>query len=55
MSTSTALRGELDALARELLRSEGFAAFAAKPGAARVSEPLLPAFLAALWPRAMRR
>ena len=49
MSTSTALRGELDALARELLRSEGFAAFAAKPGAARVSEPLLPAFLAALW------
>ena len=49
MSTDTALRGELAALARVLLESERFAAFELEPDAARVSEPLLPAFLAALW------
>ena len=49
MSASTALRGELDALARELHGSERFASFVAKPGAVRLSEPLLPTFLAALW------
>ncbi|MGI9659804.1 MAG: hypothetical protein ACR2OD_12915, partial [Gaiellaceae bacterium] len=49
MTTPTAVRGELGALARELLGSERFAAFVAKPGAVRVSEPLLPAFLAAFW------
>ena len=49
MTTPTAVRGELGALALELARSKRFAAFGASPASARVSEPLLPAMLAALW------
>jgi len=39
----------LHVLARELAASERLRAFAADPADARVSEPLLPLFLAALW------
>jgi transcription-repair coupling factor (superfamily II helicase) len=39
----------LGLLARELADSERLRAFAADPAPARVSEPLLPLFLAALW------
>ena len=49
MTTSTAVRGELSALAFELLQSERFSACNASRASARVSEPLLPVMLAALW------
>ena len=39
----------LHALAHELAASEKLAEFAAAPAPARISEPLLPLFLAALW------
>jgi hypothetical protein len=39
----------LHALARELAESERLRAFVESPARARVSEPLLPVFLAAVW------
>jgi transcription-repair coupling factor (superfamily II helicase) len=39
----------LEVLARELAESERLRAFVERPGPARVSEPLLPLFLAATW------